>query len=276
MQQLAKEILLRAKKDVFSGNLGNHLTTFKGDGLDFREIRDYEYGDDIRKLNWKATAKGAGLKTNVFNEERELNIVLVFAISGSLHFGSVKLKQDIAAEVLTLLAFSALKDNNKLQSLFFSDHQERFFEPSKNKSIVYDILESAIDIDALKKEVNFKSLSNYINSTIKQKSLIFIVGDFYGDINLSEIAYKHEVYALIIRDRFEEFPLLNGEFELIDTNTLNSSELILNRDVASEYKKLIDDQDEKLKEHFLEHRVKFGKIYTDEDIYLRLTEIIKD
>ncbi|HHB94019.1 MAG TPA: DUF58 domain-containing protein, partial [Campylobacterales bacterium] len=78
MQQVAKEILLRAKKDVFSGNLGNHITTFKGDGLDFREIRDYDYGDDIRKINWKATAKGNGLKTNVFNEERELNIVIAF------------------------------------------------------------------------------------------------------------------------------------------------------------------------------------------------------
>ncbi len=276
MQKIAKEILLRAKKDVFSGNLGNHLTTFKGDGLDFREIRDYEYGDDIRKLNWKATAKGRGLKTNVFNEERELNILLVFGVSGSLHFGTARIKQEVAAEVLTLLAFSSLKDDNRLQSLFFSEHQEKFFEPSKNESIVYDILESAIEAKLLKKEVDYKKMVEYINSTVKRKSLIFIVGDFYGDIDLSEIAYKHEVYALIVRDRFEEFPLLNGEFELVDTNTLDVSELNLNKDVANEYKKLIDKEDAKLKEHFLEHGVKFGKIYTDEDIYLRLTEIVKD
>ncbi len=96
MQQVAKEIILRAKKDVFTGNLGNYLTTFKGDGLDFREIRDYEYGDDIRKINWKATAKGGGLKTNIFNEERELNIVIAFMLSGTLNFGSVALKQEVA------------------------------------------------------------------------------------------------------------------------------------------------------------------------------------
>ena len=276
MQQTAKEILLRAKKDVFSGNLGNHMTTFKGDGLDFREIRDYEYGDDIRKLNWKATAKSGGLKTNVFNEERELNILLVFAISGSLHFGTVAIKQEIAAEILTLLAFSSLKDNNRMQSIFFSDHQEKFFAPSKNESVVYDILESSINIDLLKKKVDYEKMVDYINSTVKRKSLIFMVGDFYGDIDLREIAYKHEVYALIVRDRFEEFPLLNGEFELVDTDSLSMSELNLNKNVANEYKKLIDTQDSKLKEHFLQHGIKFGKIYTDEDIYLRLTEILKD
>jgi uncharacterized protein (DUF58 family) len=276
MQQVAKEILLRAKKDVFSGNLGNHLTTFKGDGLDFREIRDYEYGDDIRKLNHKATAKGRGLKTNVFNEERELNILLVLMLNGSMHFGSVKLKQEVSAEILTLLAFSALKDDNRLQGLFFSDTDENYFKPTKSESIIYEILENSLEVDMIHKNSNFKKLSEYINSTIKAKSLIFIVSDFYGEVDLSEIAHKNEVYALIVRDRFEEYPLLNGEFELIDPALLNSSEITLNKEVAGEYKKLIDDHDKELKEHFLEHKIKFGKIYTDEDIYLRLTEIIKD
>ncbi len=275
MQQIAKEILLRAKKDVFSGNLGNHLTTFKGDGLDFREIREYEYGDDIRKLNWKATAKSGSLKTNVFNEERELNIILAFMVSGSINFGSVKLKQEVVAEVLALLAFSALKDNNRVQSIFFSDKEEKFFKPLKSESIVHDILDSAILIDCLQKEVDFKKFSDYVNSTLKQKSLIFIVGDFYSEVDLSEIAHKNELYAIIIRDRFEEYPLLNGEFELIDTNTLKPDKLNLNQDIAKEYQKLIKKHDEKLKEHFLEHKISYGKIYTDEDIYLRLSQIIK-
>jgi len=276
MQQVAKEILLRARKDVFSGNLGNHLTTFKGDGLDFREIRDYEYGDDIRKINYKATAKGGGLKTNVFNEERELNILLVLMLNGSMHFGSVKLKQEVSAEILTLLAFSALKDDNRLQGLFFSNKDERYFKPSKSESIIYEMLESSLEVEMLKKESDFKKLCEYINSVIKSKSLIFIVSDFYGEVDLSEIAHKNEVYALIVRDRFEEYPLLNGEFELVDPATFEASELTLNKEIAGEYKKLIQKQDIKLKEHFLEHKIKFGKVYTDEDIYLRLTEIIKD
>lgn len=275
MQQVAKEILLRAKKDVFSGNLGNHITTFKGDGLDFREIREYEYGDDIRKLNWKATAKGGGLKTNVFNEERELNIVLAFMVSGSIHFGSVKLKQEVIAEILTLLAFSALKDDNRLQSLFFSKKVEKFFEPSKSESIVYDILDDAITIDCLGKKVDFKEFCNFINSVVKQKSLIFIVSDFYGDVDLSEIAHKNELYAIMVRDRLEEYPMINGEFELVDPNTLFESELSLNKEVAAAYQKLIKEHDDKLKEHFLQHKIIHGKIYTDDDIYIRLSQIIK-
>jgi len=275
MNQIAQEILLRAKKDVFSGNLGEHLTAFKGDGLDFREIREYEHGDDIRKINWKATAKGAGVKTNVFNEERELNIVLAFMVSGSINFGSIKLKQEVVAEILALLSFSALKGHNRLQSQFFSDKSELFFEPSKSDRIIYNIVENAIEIDTLGKEVNYKKFCNFVNDVVRQKSLIFMIGDFYGDIDLSDIAYKNEIYALIVRDRLEENPLLHGTFELIDPNSLESNKISLNKSTAKEYQKLIKEHDHTIQEHFLEHQVTFGKIYTDEDIYLRLSEIIK-
>jgi len=275
VQQVAKEILLRAKKDVFSGNLGNHLTTFKGDGLDFREIRDYDYGDDIRKINWKATAKGNGLKTNVFNEERELNIVIAFMLSGSLHFGSVKLKQEVATEIMALLAFSALKNDNRLQSVFFEKDIERFFEPTKNDAIVYQLVYSAIEFNTLGRDVDYQAFCDFVNGVVRQKSLIFIVGDFYGDIDLSEIAHTNEVYAIIVRDRLEENPTLNGEFELVDTNTLTSNEMTINQEVAKEYQKLIQEHDKKLREHFLQHQISYGKIYTDEDIYIRLSEIIK-
>jgi len=275
MNQVAQEILLRAKKDVFSGNLGEHLTAFKGDGLDFREIRDYDHGDDIRKINWKATAKGAGVKTNVFNEERELNIVLAFMVSGSINFGSIKLKQEVVAEILALLSFSALKGHNRLQGQFFSDKSELFFEPSKSNTIIYNIVENSININTLGKEVNYKNFCNFVNNVVRQKSLIFMVGDFYGDIDLSDIAHKNEVYALIVRDRLEENPLLHGTFELIDPNSLESNTISLNKSTAKEYQKLIEEHDDAIQEHFLEHQISFGKIYTDEDVYLRLSEIIK-
>jgi uncharacterized protein (DUF58 family) len=275
MRAAAQEILLRAKKDVFSGNLGNHLTTFKGDGLDFREIREYQHGDDIRKINWKATAKSGQTKTNVFNEERELNIVLAFMVSGSIHFGSVKFKQEVVAEILALLSFSALKGHNRLQSLFFEKKIEKFFEPTKSDSIVYNIVESAIEFECVGREIDYQAFCTFVNSVVRQRSLIFMIGDFYGEVDLSEIAHKNEIYALIVRDRFEENPQLFGEYELVDTNTLQSSEMTLNKQVANEYKKLIQEHDAKLCEHFLHHQITFGKIYTDEDIYLRLSEIIK-
>ena len=275
MQQVAKEILLRAKKDVFSGNLGNYLTTFKGDGLDFREIRDYEYGDDIRKINWKATAKSNTLKTNLFNEERELNIVIVFMLSGTLHFGSVKLKQEVVTEIMALLAFSAIKSDNRLQSIFFEKKLEKFFEPTKNDAIIYQLVDSAIEFDTLEREFDYREFCNFVNGVVKQKSLIFMVGDFYGDVDLSEIAHKNEVYAIIVRDRLEENPILTGEFELIDPNSLNSEDITLNREIAEEYRKIVEKRDKEMYEHFLQHQITYGKIYSDDDIYIRLSEIIK-
>jgi len=275
MQQVAKEILLRAKKDVFSGNLGEYLTTFKGDGLDFREIRDYDHGDDIRKINWKATAKGSGLKTNVFNEERELNIVVAFMLSGSLNFGSVKLKQEVAAETIALLAYSALKGNNRLQSQFFSNKSDKFFEPSKKESLLYNIVEHAVEIETVGKEVDYQAFCDFVNGVVRKKSLIFMVGDFYGEVDLSEIAHKNEVYALMVRDRLEEYPLLNGEFTLVDPNSLENADVTLSKGVADEYSRLIKEHDDKLKAHFEQHQITHGKIYTDDDIYLRLSEIIK-
>ncbi len=275
MNTKAKEILLRAKKDVFSTNFGDNITTFAGDGLDFREIREYQSGDDVRKINWKATAKNNSLKLNIFNEERELNIVIAFLVSGSINFGSVKLKQDVVSELLTLLSFSAIKNNNKLQTIFFSDKNEKFFPPTKNQAIVYEILENSLEFDCLEKDVDYAEFCDFINSVIKERSLIFLVGDFYGDVDLSTIAYKNELYALIVRDRFEEYPYITGEYEFIDPNNFSSSEISMDKNIAKKYNDLIIKNDNKLQEHFLKHKIKSGKIYTDDDIYMKLSQILK-
>lgn len=275
MDYKAKEILLRAKKDVFSGNLGNYLSIFQGDGLDFREIREYEYGDDIRKINWNASAKSNTLKTNVFNEERELNVVIAFMLSGSLHFGSINLKQDIASEIIALLSFSALKGGNRLLSMFFDTQSVKFFEPSKRESVVHDIVTHAVDIDTIGKSVDYQAFCEFVNGVIKKRSLIFMVGDFYGDIDLSTISHQNEIYALIVRDRLEEYPVVGSKINLVDPNTLKSKEITLNKSIANRYQKLIKEQDDKFVSHCNKHQITVGKIYTDENIYLRLSEILK-
>ncbi len=275
MKEKAKEILIRAKKDVFSGNIGDNITTFKGDGLDFQEIKDYNYGDDVRKINWNASAKSNGIKVNVFNEERELNIVLAFLVSGSLHFGSIAIKQEVVAEILALLGFSALYNHNILRTLFFSNKLEKFYEPTRDESMVYKLVEDALDINVIGKEVDYRAFVDFINGEVKRKALIFIVGDFYGDIDFSKIAYKNQLYAIIVRDRLEEYPLLNGEFELVNPINLSSGEFNITKAVAEKYKRLLKEQDRKLKEHFLKHQITYGKIYTDEDIYIKLSQIIK-
>ncbi len=274
-ERVAREILLRAKKEVFTGNLGNTLTAFKGDGIDFAEIKEYNFGDDVRKINWKATAKTGDVKLNVFNEERELNIIVAFMLSGSIRFGTVRLKQEVMAELLAMLSFSAIKNADRLTTLFFSDGMEHFVKPTKNSGVVEDTLRVALDSDPIGKRADFDAFCHYLNSTTRQKSIVLLIGDFYGDIDLSTIAHRHQIYALIVRDRFEEYPDLEGEFTLVDPVTLEGSELVMSRAVAQKYHAMRNAEDEKLYEHFLEHKITHGKIYTDEDIYVRASQILK-
>lgn len=281
MNYKAKEILLRAKKDVFSGNLGDNLTKFIGEGLDFREIREYAPGDDVRKINWNATAKSGGvnssssIKINLFNNEQELNIIIAFMVSGSINFGSIKLKQDIVAEILALLSFSTLKNRNNLQVVFFSKAQEKYYPPTKNQSVVYKILEDSLEFDCLQKSVCWSSFCDFTNDIVRQKSLIFIVSDFYGDVDLSAISHQNELYALIVRDRFEEYPVISGEYEFIDPTSFSGTKVNMSKPIANHYQQLIRQNDEKLQEHFLQHKISSGKIYTDDDIYFRLSQIVK-
>jgi len=273
--QIAKEIILRAKKAVFTGNLGNNLTAFKGDGIDFAEIKEYNFGDDVRKINWKATAKTGQTKLNVFNEERELNIVVAFLVDGGINFGTSALKQEVMAEILALVIYSAIKNGDRLNTLFFSDKLEGFIKPSKNLGVVQEAVYRALEIEPLGKSCNMQEFVNYINSTIKKRSLIVLIGDFYGDIDLSQIAHRHQVYALIVRDRFEEMPNIDGDYTLIDPSSLKATQSELNSNIAKAFNNELKAKDQKLYEHFLEHEIGYGKIYTDEDVYVRAVQIFK-
>lgn len=274
-EHIVREILLRARKEVFTGNLGNTLTPFKGDGIDFAEIREYNYGDDVRKINWKATARTGDVKLNVFNEERELNIIVLFMLSGSINFGTVRLKQEVMAELLALLSFSALKNSDRLSTLFFSDKVEGYLKPTKNLGVVEDSLRMALEYDPVGKRADFDAFCHYLNSTTRQKSMVLLIGDFYGEIDLSTIAHRHQIYALIVRDRFEEEPKLEGALRLVDPVTMKDAEVVLNRSMLREYSKQVAAGDARLYEHFLEHKIIYGKIYTDEDLYLRAAQILK-
>ncbi|MDX1808805.1 MAG: DUF58 domain-containing protein [Sulfurospirillaceae bacterium] len=275
MDKKFKQILLKVKKKVFTGNLGNNLSTFKGTGLDFSEIKDYVIGDDVRTINWKSSAKGLGVKVNVFNEERELNIVAVFMINGSINFGTKRIKQEVMAEILGILSYTALRNGDNLTTLFFDEKLERLFKPTKNLGLIEDTLRHSLEIDPIQKKVDIANLCNFINSSLKRKSLIFLIGDFYDDVDFSSISHKNEVYALITRDRFEENPKLSGDISLVDPVSLDEDNMNLDKGNIEEYKKLIADHDKKIMEHFLMHKIKYGKIYTDDDVFIKISQILK-
>ena len=275
MRNRLKEILLKVKKKVFTGNLGNTLSTFKGTGLDFSEIKDYAIGDDVRSINWKSTAKGMGVKVNLFNEERELNIIIAFLVNGSINFGTKRFKQEVMAEVMGFLTYSALKNSDNLTTVFFDEQLEKLFKPTKKLGVLEDTLKYALQIDAVKKHVDYDKFCAFVNSSIKKKSLIFLIGDFYEDVDLSKISHKNEVYALIVRDRFEENPKFSGDISLVDPVSLDEDSMSLDKSSLSQYRKLLKEHDEELYAHFLTHKIRYGKIYTDDDVYLKISGILK-
>jgi len=275
MSQVAQEILIKTKRKLFSQNLGNNETAFLGNGLDFSELREYYFGDDVRKINWKATAKEQKPFINLFTEERELNIILVYMISGSIYFGSKRIKQELMSEILALLAYSGMKNSDLISTIFFSDKKEYYKKPTKAIKMVEDFVQSSLNIDPLYKSCDYENLSNYLLERIKQKSIIFIIGDFFEDVDLSLLSFKHEVYAIIVRDRFEEDPKLLGDIELKDLVSGDEASLDLEEKTIGSYKNAILNHDKKLTEHFEANRIRHIKIYSDEDPFYKLNYLVK-
>lgn len=269
-----EEILIKTRRNIFGPNAGGSPSLFSGNGLDFKELREYDIGDDVRKINWKVTAKAQRPFVNLFNEERELNIVVAFMVSGSIYFGSKRFKQELMAEILALLSYSSIKNDDRLSTLFFSDEEEFFMPPTKKMGSIHITLEKALGLDPLQKESDYTAFVHYINERVKRRSLIFIVSDFYGDIDLS-LLNKHELFAVMVRDVFEENPKLFGEMELVDPNTMQNEEFLLSPKLMNSYQQELKRHDERLMEHFDSHRIRHTKIYTDEEPFVKLSNLFR-
>ena len=269
-----EEILIKTRRNIFGRNTGGSPSLFSGNGLDFKELREYDVGDDVRKINWKVTAKAQRPFVNLFNEERELNILIVFMVSGSIYFGTKRFKQELMAEILALLSYSSIKSDDRLSTLFFSESEEFFMPPTKKMGSLHVTLEKALGLDPLEKKSDYSALVQYVNERVKRKSLIFLVGDFYGDIDLS-LLNKHEVFAVMVRDHFEEHPKLFGEMDLVDPSTMDSEEFILSPKILKAYHKALEEHDKRLEMHFDQHRIRHTKIYTDEEPFIKLSNLFR-
>jgi hypothetical protein len=268
----AKEIIIKAKKEVFGLNFAQNLSVFKGDGLDFYEIRDYQIGDDIRKINHKATAKLNQLKVNEFLEEKALNIVIALPLTGSLSFGVKNSKIDFIANIVAMIGFSAIYYHNNLQIILYENGLKQIF--IKNEYDLEEVIEYLLSIDLEGLNSSYSQMAVTLGNLIKQKSIFFIIGDFYQKIDFYPLI-KHQIYSLIIRDKFEEYPIINDEILLKDLNTLVQKEIVLNKDVAKKYNQILTFQDASLFDNFNNLNIGFNKIYTNEDILIKLKEVLK-
>jgi len=258
-----QKILVRARRQVFSEMVGNNPSIFVGEGYDFIELREYMPGDDIRHIDWNITAKMQTPYIKIFREERELNVVVASVLNGSVHFGSKKFKQDVIAEVVALLSFSTLKNGDLLSSYVFTDRMISHSKPSKKLHQVQRLTQEILDFDALNQKVDFKVLSDTLYKRLKRKSLILVVGDFFEIPDFRLLAKKHEVVAIIVRDKLEENPPKMGFSSLIDPESGAVLEGDFNSSSVNSYSKKVAAHDHELYNTFRKHQVRFTKVYTD-------------
>lgn len=270
MNPAAKKIILKTKKQVYAERVGNNPSLFQGEGFEFSELREYVHGDDVRKIDWKTTAKLGKPYVKVYKEERELNVVAVSVLGGSVYFGTVRQKSEVIAEIVATLGFSAIKNSDLFSHFLFADDLYSICKPSKKLFAVHQVTEELISFDPLGKEADYHALVSMLSKRLKKKALLFIVSDFVGDIDLKPLSKKHDLFAVIVRDKFEENPDELGYLRLVDMENQKSFEGNVDRQTLKHYKKALHENDERLYRQFKKQGIRFVKIYTDEEPALKL------
>ena len=225
-----KELLKKVRKiEIKTRRLSNNVfggeyhSTFKGRGMTFSEVRSYQFGDDVRSIDWNVTARYNEPFVKVFEEERELTMMLVVDISGSEYFGTnLQSKKEIITEIAATLAFSATQNNDKIGLLLFSDQMELFIPPKKGRSHVLRIIRELLEFKPTGKNTDLVEALKYASSVMKKKAIIFVLSDFMTDgyqQTLKILSGKHDVTGIRIYDeREKEIPNL-GLVQMLDAET---------------------------------------------------------
>jgi uncharacterized protein (DUF58 family) len=270
-----KTLLIKTKRQVFSEMVGNNPSLFEGAGYDFSELREYRIGDDIRKIDWTITAKLQKPYVKLFYEERELNIVAACMMGVSLFFGTKRIKQEVVTEVAAIVGYSAVKNSDLFIGAIVSEKVENIECPTKRIFSVNRFIEKVDSFNLLGKQADYQNGLRQIFSRIKRRSLIFLIGDFLAPVDIALLSRRHEVIAVIVRDRFEEQPLPLGDVHLVDPETGATINTNFGKGSVAKYKKLIIENDRCLYQHLNKHRIRFIKIYTDEDPFGKLVKLFK-
>lgn len=227
-----KKILKKVRKiEIKTKRLSDHIfsgeyhTSFKGRGMTFSEVRQYQYGDDVRAIDWNVTARYNEPYIKVFEEERELTMMLMVDCSGSESFGTKnQFKNEIITEIAATLAFSSTQNNDKVGLILFSDTIELFIPPKKGKSHVLRIIRELIEFEPKSKKTNLTVALKYLSNVLKKKAIVFLISDFIAkdyEKTLKIVAKKHDITGIRVYDRHEEKLPNVGLVNVLDAETGN-------------------------------------------------------
>ena len=247
-----RKIEIKAKgksMDLFSGA---YHSAFKGRGMSFSEVRAYQYGDDIRNIDWNVTAKTGEAFIKIFEEERELTIMLLIDVSPSLHYGSQNLKKDFIAEMAAVIAFNALNNHDKVGAILFSDKIEKYIPPKKGKSNVLRIVREILNIEPNESKTDIKAALEFFSSVQKKKAITFIFSDF--------IAKDYEDGFKLVRKRHDVIPVrVNDEYDIV----LPDLGLVQLYDKEANVFKVVDTSSGALRNTLKNNFEKYQKIFSN-------------
>ena len=287
MSMEATELLKKVRKiEIKTRSLSKHIfageyhSAFKGRGIAFSEVREYQYGDDIRTIDWNVTARFNHPYVKVFEEERELTVMLLVDVSGSQDFGTRgQTKRDLITEVSAVLSFSAIQNNDKVGVIFFSDRVEKFIPPKKNRKHILHIIRELIELRPESKRTDFREPLRYLTNAIKKRSIAFVISDFLGPDfadSLRIASNKHDVVALRILDERERSLPPVGMVRIRDAETGEERWIDTSlRSVREHYVRWQENREKELLNTFRQCGVDHVELMTGKDYIVPLVQLFK-
>ena len=282
MKEILKKVRkyeIEIRKYLNNSNQGDYNSIFKGSGIDFDDLRPYQYGDDHRSINWNISAKEDKIYTNTYKEDKEQSVFFLVDVSQSQHIGKEENKINISKEIASVLTISALNTNSQVGILCFSDQKELFIQSKKGASHGYRIIKNLYELNQKSKKTNISSMIKFFMNTVKKKSLVILISDFIDkdyDKNMRALAKKHDVVCLHIYDDYEtNIPNL-GIIELEEKE--NNFRKWVNTS-SSSFKKLSDNlfisKPEEIKKEMNAIGINYLKINSKENYVKNLIKLFK-
>ena len=278
--QKVKHIEIRTSRLVNEALGGEYHSVFKGRGMEFDEVREYQYGDDIRSIDWNVSARQGRFYVKRYVEERELTVLLMVDLSASKDFGSVgRMKNELAAELASLLAFSAIKNNDRVGALIFTEGVEKYIPPKKGRKHVLRVVREVLAYEPAGHKTSISTAIKYLDNVLSKKSVVFLISDFFDEgyeKSLRVANQRHDLIAFPISDPRESALPDAGILQLLDPET---GEMILIdttlRAVREKYEKLWKEQVEMRNRIFRRNRIEFVEITTQKPYDIPLIKFFR-
>ena len=280
MMARVRKLELKARRLVRESFSGEYLSSFRGQGLDFDDFREYQHGDEVRFIDWNVTARMNQPYVRKFREERELSVVIAVDVSGSADYGSVSLsKREVAAETAAVLGFSALHNGDKVGLLIFAQQPILFIPPEKGSRHLLRMIREILVAKPAQPGTSVAEACDFLVRTLRRKSLVFLISDFFSDPlekPIGKLARKHETIALRVMDPLEAKLPKAGMVVMIDPET--GFETLVNTgnpNLRMDYAKLMKRQQEGVAAVFKKHGIDAADLLTNGDTLAALHQLLK-